>query len=541
MESKGLMRYQKVVLLLVSVLLLFAGLNKIEINIMEARNFTAAREMVQSKEYLLTTLNGEPRYQKPPLPTWLTAASASIFGFNSLYSLRLPVVLITLLLVFTFFCFSKLIGFGNTQSFNNGLILITTFYIFFAGRDNQWDMYTHSFMMVSIYFLWKLLTDDRHQLRDSTMAAVFWGLSFLSKGPISFYALLAPFLISYQLVYRIPFKKKGYYLLYWLLGGLALGVSWLVYVHIKDPEYFRIIATRETSNWGTYAVKPFYYYWSFFAQSGLWTIPSLIALFYPYMRNRVANPKLYKLAVLWTLLSVVLLSLVPEKKVRYLVPALIPLALTVGFYVEYIFRNFSSNMQRYERVLVHISYGIIALIGILFPVVVAYILKDEIGKYLFRLIFSSLLIYGCTFTVVNGLIKRNFARIFYSTVALFVIVVVALLPISSDVFKNPAYTPARAALAIEKQYGIKTYSFCDVPPEIVWDFGKPIPVINRGGDGIKLPDEGKFGLLNEGDSTALINQLSGYEVKRVFRIDMNVRDKHSNRKIKDYFLVTRKE
>jgi 4-amino-4-deoxy-L-arabinose transferase-like glycosyltransferase len=76
---------------------------------MEARNFISAREMVQNKEYLLTTLNNEPRYQTPPLPTWLTAISGSVFGFDSVFGLRLPVVAITFLLVFIFYYFSIII------------------------------------------------------------------------------------------------------------------------------------------------------------------------------------------------------------------------------------------------------------------------------------------------------------------------------------------------------------------------------------------------------------------------------------------------
>lgn len=118
-------------LILVSAILLLSGLDKIDVNIMEARNFISAREMVQNKEYLLTTINNEPRYQKPPLPTWLTAASGSIFGFDSLFGLRLPVVAITLLLVILFYRLSRLLGLEVVLSMNNGLILITSFYIFF--------------------------------------------------------------------------------------------------------------------------------------------------------------------------------------------------------------------------------------------------------------------------------------------------------------------------------------------------------------------------------------------------------------------------
>ena len=66
---------------------------------MEARNFTTAREMLHDGNWLLTTLNGEPRYQKPPLPTWLTAISAAVFGLKSLIALRLPAALITVVLI----------------------------------------------------------------------------------------------------------------------------------------------------------------------------------------------------------------------------------------------------------------------------------------------------------------------------------------------------------------------------------------------------------------------------------------------------------
>ena len=52
---------------------------------MEARNFQAAKEMVEDNNWLLPTLNGEPRYQKPPLPTWLTAFSVLLFNSKNEY------------------------------------------------------------------------------------------------------------------------------------------------------------------------------------------------------------------------------------------------------------------------------------------------------------------------------------------------------------------------------------------------------------------------------------------------------------------------
>ena len=78
------MRYLKerplLLLTLICIAIFIPHLDALWVNIMEARNFVTAREMLQDSNWLLTTLNGEPRYQKPPLPTWLSAGSALLFG-----------------------------------------------------------------------------------------------------------------------------------------------------------------------------------------------------------------------------------------------------------------------------------------------------------------------------------------------------------------------------------------------------------------------------------------------------------------------------
>ena len=530
----------EVVLIVVTGLMLFSGLDKIEVNIMEARNFISAREMVQNKEYLLTTLNNEPRYQKPPLPTWLTAISGAVFGFESLYALRLPVVAITFLLVFIFYYFSKQTGLNTEQSLNNALILISSFYIFFAGRDNQWDMYTHSLMMVCIFFLWKMLSEDSRELRNSTLAGVFLGLSFLSKGPISLYVLLIPFLISFALVYHFSFRKKILYLLFVFLAGLAIGSSWYIYVSFKDPVHFKMIANRETSNWTSYEVKPFYYYWNFFIQSGLWTIPSLTALIYPYLRKRVENIKAYRFAILWTIVSVLFLSFVPEKKVRYLVPVLIPLALTTGFYIEYLMKNFNTITDKKENTWIIFSFGIIALIGFIYPFALVFLFKSGISEYLPLFIISTLLIWLLSFFIIKGLIDRNFRRILYSVISIFILIVMTMIPLRAGVLLNPGFASAREAQVFEKQYNIKTYGLNEIAPEIIWNFGKPIPLLQVDGEHVSLPSQNSFALVApRGDSAVIRNRFTGYKIEKKYRIDMNYDLKDKDRLIKEYYILTR--
>ena len=57
-------------IVVIVLLMLCINIDVIDVTIMEARNFITAREMLTDGNWLLTTMNGEPRYQKPPLPTW---------------------------------------------------------------------------------------------------------------------------------------------------------------------------------------------------------------------------------------------------------------------------------------------------------------------------------------------------------------------------------------------------------------------------------------------------------------------------------------
>ena len=108
------------------IAIFFINLDAILINIMEARNFITAREMIQDGNWILTTLNGEPRYQKPPLPTWLTAISAMTFGLKSLTALRLPAALVTLLLVVFFNKLAILFTENKKYALISSLILTTS-------------------------------------------------------------------------------------------------------------------------------------------------------------------------------------------------------------------------------------------------------------------------------------------------------------------------------------------------------------------------------------------------------------------------------
>ena len=533
-------------LLLVACLMLIPHLSVIEVNIMEARNFITAREMVKNNNWILTTINDMPRYEKPPLPTWMTAEFGKLFGFENIFGLRLPVVLITLLLVFSTHKLSEKLGLTQQQNFHNGLILITSFYIYFAGRDNQWDMYTHSFMMVCIVFFWKFLNDKSYTFLYAILAGLFFGFSFLSKGPISVYALLLPFLIAYGIVYKFELKDKKFYVFLILLIGFCIGLSWPLYVRYIDPETVARVTKLESSRWGSYNIRPFYYYWSFFTQSGIWTVPALIALFYPYLKTRVSNLKAYQFTLIWTLAAVVLLSIIPEKKSRYLLPVLIPMALNTGFYIEYLIRGFKNISLKKEKVAVYFAFGLIVIICIAIPVGLFIKIKNDLAGFEFWLIGLTISLCILGYILFQNLRNKNFLNVFYAVVGVQVAVIFFGLPLTKAVLINPEYHSAKELKEKEKSLGIKTYEMSSFTPEIVWDYGQSIPVLqNEKTNELNLPLEDKFGLLaSKTDSVLSKKKLEDYNLKKITTVDLNripkESKKHNDRLFRIYYLATKK-
>ena len=526
----------------VGIIIFFANLDTIYVNIMEARNFITAREMVQHNNWLLTTLNDQPRYEKPPLPTWLTAISGMILGFKSLFAMRLPAALTALLLLFFFYKFIPKLQVSIKQAFLASLILASSFYIIFMGRNGQWDIFTHSFMMVAIYYLWNFFSSSKELWKSAFLAALFLGFSIMSKGPVSLYALLLPFLIAFGVVYKYrEMRQKALALTVLILLALLIGSWWFLYVRIADPVSFLEITTREATRWTNYNVRPFYYYWSFFTQSGIWTIPAFVALLYPYLKSRVSNLRAYKFSLFWTLIAVVLLSIIPEKKSRYLLPVLIPMALNTSFYIEYLFRRFRELPER-EKWVVYFNHGLIGLIGIAFPVAALFVLK--LDGFWFWYISASLCLFGIGAALFYYLKVNHYPKVFYLTVAFICGIIAFAFPLSNALLQNPQFRNISEAQELSKAEDFPVYEYGAATPELIWEFGEPIPLIER--EEPQLPSEKKFGLLiAEKDSSFVRKLQADHDILSTKRYDLNYvhpeKSGYKDRLIRKFYVLEKKE
>lgn len=519
----------KPILFITGLVLFMLGLHLdvIPVSIMEARNFITSREMINDGNWLLTTMNGEPRYQKPPLPSWICAGFAILFGVKNIFAFRLPAILFIAITGIYTFLLSKQLTKSKSQSINNALILITSFYIIGIAFEAPSDIFTHGFMLMAIYQLFLLFQTHGNYLKHGLIAGICVGGSILSKGPVSFYVLLLPFLLAYGFSFKYRFNKKIVVtFIFCLLLAFLIGGSWYLYVRLEDPETFKAIAEKETGNWSSYNVRPFYYYWSFFTQSGLWTIPAFIGLIFPYMKQRVSNLKAYKFSFYWTIFAVILLSIIPEKKSRYLMPVLIPLAINTGFYIEYLIKHFKTLNDKKDTFPVYFNFGLIAIIAISFPIVGYAYLGEKLQGHYILFIITSLICIAIGIALFFNLQKKKMNRVFNLSILFFVSILVFGLPLV-EALKSETYKPLNNLKAQTDSQQLTVYSYNGIAPEMIWQFGGKLLPLKTDGT-IRFPESKEFGMLAYDINAEDLKHIeSNYKIEKLNTYDLNLADVNS--------------
>ncbi|PJX24575.1 dolichyl-phosphate-mannose--protein mannosyltransferase [Psychroflexus sp. S27] len=436
-------------------------LSSLQVSIMEARNFIVAREMLTEGNWLLTTMNDVPRYEKPPFPSWFSTPLIQ-FDINSIVLNRLPTSITATLGVLLSYYLFKALSNSKKLALIAGLVLGSSFYYIAIRFEAPSDTYTHVAMIGGLLFMVKTIQSAKLKFLYAFLVILGFAISVLSKGPVNLYALFLPFIIAYLITYKST-TRHIIIILVLLILGTALGASWYLYVRLENTKVFLEIANKEANNWSSYNVKPFYYYWSFFIQSGIWTIPAFLSLIYPYFKTKVKNKKLYLFSWLWTIIGVVLLSIIPEKKSRYLVPVLFPLALNIAQILVYQFKT--KKLDKLSKYMMKLHYLILFLISISI-VALPYFIELKTTEFWIWYYILVIFMFG-----VSGLIFFNFRplqskSLFLSNI--FLIVIISFIGTYGIKFmKGNEDFKTLASFQIKNPL----YYYAEIRPEVIWESG----------------------------------------------------------------------
>lgn len=462
----------------------FVHLGAHDVDLMEARNFVTAREMVRYHNWLIPTLNGELRVAKPPLPTWITAAVGLAGGdVDNKTLMRLPAALVASLMVFSLWGLMRTFSDDGLLPFFGAAVLATSMLIIDNGRRGNWDVYTHSFMLAAIWALAYGWQRDTGTGAPFLLAGLCLAFSFMSKGPVAFYGSLLPFAGAYGFAYGWrPVREKWIWLCLSLAVLVVVSSLWPLYIYAAHPEIVKAMAAREVSSWASSHVRPFYFYGSFPFYTGIWVLFTVAGFVKPYAGKHVDAYGRYRFVLCWIIVSLVLLSIIPEKKERYLIPVIIPTAMMVGHIFRSLVRVFGRQTPgRGDRWLLWAQTILACGVALAAPVF--------LGVFGWRralITVTGLILWSAAFWGIAGLTvlfggRRKAGGLFVLNVVLVCLINLSLPPIlyRSPVFRNnPQYRSLRGVQEMKRLEGVDFYHAGRIDPIEVWEIGKRVTPIN---------------------------------------------------------------
>lgn len=203
-------------------------------------------------------------------------------------------------------------------------------------------------------------------------------------------------------------------------------------------------------------------------------------------------------------------------------PVLIPLAINIGFYIDYLIRRFNTLTDKRETLPVYVNFGLIACIGLTFPVLGYVFLKETISSHLVSYILASVILFGLGLSISLYLKQKDMRMVFRLTVLFFAGVILTVLPLSKGITNNQYLSISNLKTELEAE-GLKLYAENYVSPEMLWYYGDKIPFISLHGEGSNMPEENTFGLLTKAPlEENTLNRLKiEFEIKKVRTYNLN--------------------
>src|SRR5262249_36426126 len=185
-------RFQAVlVVVLVWAVIYLPALGSLAINGEEGRRILPAIEMLQTGNYIVPKVGGDPYFRKPPLVNWLVAASFRIFGVRNEWTARMPSAVMVLAVAVAFVTAARP-RLGPKGSIVAALVWVTNIGVIEKGRLIEIEALYISLSGLAIIFWLSFLIQLKTVLLIWVPVFIFLGLGLLAKGPIHlifFYAI----------------------------------------------------------------------------------------------------------------------------------------------------------------------------------------------------------------------------------------------------------------------------------------------------------------------------------------------------------------
>lgn len=296
----------------------------------------AAREMVESGDWITLHANRIRYLEKAPLMYWATAVSYKIWGVSE-FSSRLPIALATLGLIMVTFLIGRF-TYGDRAGFYSGLTIATCAGIYLFTRILWPDVILTLFIASAFYCFLRANQDEIPKPKYVYPIYIFGALAVLTKGLIGAVfpaAIIGVFLIVTGQVRRLArFRLFTGALVFLAIAApwhLAAGFSnkgffWFYFI---NEHFLRYIGKRHPADYSTVPL------WLFLSLHLVWLFPW--TLFLPLamknlprkVRSLNRDERLGLFFVVWLALIIIFFSLSTTQE-YYTMPAYPAFALLIG-------------------------------------------------------------------------------------------------------------------------------------------------------------------------------------------------------------------
>ncbi len=325
-------------LLVVAGLLYFDRLGSPLLEPEDSHYAEVPREMAVAGDWVVPLYGGQPYYQKPPLFFWLVLVAYSGFGIQD-WAARLVPCLAGLGTVLVTFWWGKKVS-GLRTGLAAALILCLSPRFLHQTRMITLDGLLGLWILCALALGQQALQPGRLRWGCWFLSAAACALGLLTKGPVALILAAVP-LLAYQVLDRRTARPGGWCWPAYVGTAIGLASPWFVAMSWRHPVFLREFF------WTHHVVMRFVQplheepAWFFLPVMFLgmlpWTLllPVLIKLLFRRSAAGRANrpPELgfWLLCSLWCL---AFYSVADCKRIGYIVPAMPPLALALGYAVD---------------------------------------------------------------------------------------------------------------------------------------------------------------------------------------------------------------
>jgi dolichol-phosphate mannosyltransferase len=324
-------------LVLVAGLLFFARLGCPLQEPQEARYAEIPRQMLAEGSWGVPVLHGQPYYDKPPLLYWLVMTSYTVFGVHDWAARLVPGSAAFLSVLLTYWWGRRTVG--DRAGFVGALILCLSARYVQLGRLLTMDGLLCLWVVAALAAGHVAVQGARLQRGWWLLSAAAAALGLLTKGPVALVLVVPPLLVFQALDNRSARPGFGAWSVY-LAAALGLAAPWFVWMAVSDPNFLGYFF------WFHHAVRflapvdheePFWFYLPNLLLGMLpWTLllPALVRFLLRRSGITMRRPAAlgcFLLAFLWSLLF---FSAAGCKRAAYILPAMPPLALALGCYLD---------------------------------------------------------------------------------------------------------------------------------------------------------------------------------------------------------------